>query len=73
VVIHQTVSVDLDLPQPCQLREQGQEPLSTLVFQEDVPAGKTAVHDMVVCPWVFDAQRASHEVRLVDPISCVKS
>ena len=54
VVIHQAISVDLNLPEPDDLGEQVEKALPPFVFHEDMTAGLAPVHDVIVRAGVFD-------------------
>ena len=54
VVVHQTIGMDLNLPEPGDVGEQIEESLAPLVFDEDIAAGLATVHDVILRTGVFD-------------------
>jgi hypothetical protein len=54
VVIHQTIGMDLNFPEPGDVGEQVEKGLASLVFDKDTTAGLATVHDVVVRAGVFD-------------------
>jgi hypothetical protein len=60
VVVHKAVGIDLHLPKLAGFADELQEPLTVLCVEENVTVSQTPIHDVVVGPGIFDAQRASH-------------
>jgi len=73
VVIHQTIGVDFNLPEPGDVGEQVEKALPPFVFCENSTAGLASVHDVVERSGVFDSQRSGHADRLFHPKSPVNS
>jgi hypothetical protein len=48
VVIHQAISIDLNLPEPGHVGEQVEKSLPSFVIDEDIAAGLATVHDVIV-------------------------
>ncbi len=54
MVIHQTIGIDLNLPEPSDVGEQAEKGLPSFVFHEDITAGLAPVHDVIERAGVFD-------------------
>ena len=59
MVVHEAVGIDLHLPKLAGLADELQEALTVLCIEENVPESQLPVHDIVVGPGIFDAERAS--------------